>query len=78
MSVSHTFEIGSFEFSLHDVNPKKKKIMIIMHILKAENYILFSRLFEDSSQGYLSDISEELLLRGQVRAGIQKGFCNTN
>ena len=49
-----------------------------MHILKAENYILFSRLFEDSSQGYLSDISEELLLRGQVRAGIQKGFCNTN
>ena len=76
MHVSHTFEIGSFKFSLHGVN--QKTIIIIMHILKVENYILFSRLSENSSLGYLSAISEKLLLRGQGRASIQKGFCNTN
>ena len=46
MHVSHTFEIRSFEFSLHGV---KQIIIIIMHILKVKNYILFSRLSEDSS-----------------------------
>ena len=53
---------------------KKKK-----HKVRAENYVSFGELSEDSSPGSsLSDSSEGLLQRGKGETGIHRGFYNKN